>query len=85
MSKLAQVLKSHTDVNGVTLYDHLNTFLSEILKTNHQDLNTVELLSDFTKKNRFLFRALPSDKEVNSLRDSVPEFKEWANRVGALL
>jgi hypothetical protein len=31
MSKLAQVLKSHTDINGVTLYEHINTFLYEVL------------------------------------------------------
>lgn len=31
MSKLATVLKSHTDINGITLYEHINSFLNEVL------------------------------------------------------
>ncbi|CAD8061697.1 unnamed protein product [Paramecium sonneborni] len=85
MSKLSQVLKSHTDVNGVTLFDHINTFINEVLQSNHKDMNSIELLSDFTKKNRFLFKQLSSESEVNNLRDKIPEFADWVKRVSQLL
>ena len=83
MSHLAHLLKSHSDINGVTLYDHLNQFLFSV--QNHSDMSTVELLSDFTKKNRFLFKKLPSDKEVNERKSQLPEFAEWVSSVSKLL
>ncbi|KAM3145625.1 hypothetical protein pb186bvf_002399 [Paramecium bursaria] len=83
MSHLAHLLKSHSDINGVTLYDHLNQFLFSV--QNHSDMSTVELLSDFTKKNRFLFKKLPSDKEVNERKSQQPDFAEWVSQVSKLL
>jgi len=48
-------------------------------------MNSIELLSDFTKKNRFLFKKLSSESEVNNLRDKIPEFADWVKRVSQLL
>ena len=78
-------MKSHADVNGVTLFDHINNFINEVMQSNHKDMNSIELLSDFTKKNRFLFKKLSSESEVNNLKDKIPEFANWVKRVSQLL
>jgi hypothetical protein len=48
-------------------------------------MSSIELLSDFTKKNRFFFKKLASESEVNNLHDHVPDFANWVKSVSQLL
>jgi hypothetical protein len=50
-----------------------------------QDLENFELMSDFLKKNRYVYSQPPSDKDVNQVQEKQPSYAEWARLVNELL
>ncbi|KRX04273.1 hypothetical protein PPERSA_11397 [Pseudocohnilembus persalinus] len=81
MDKITQLLQENKSKDGISLLQHFQEIFQEMIKSGEdKKVQNFEVLSNFIKKNKFVYKNPLSDSEVNNIPVQHNEIYEWTQK-----
>ncbi|EGR33830.1 radial spoke head protein, putative [Ichthyophthirius multifiliis] len=86
LNNITNFIQKNKSKEGITIHEHLYRIIHKYLKNPNKltNINNLELISQFLKKNCLNYTNPLTDKEVNNIPLAIAEHQEWIEQIKQL-